>query len=189
MTIAARFTIRDLDRFPDDKRYRYEIIDGELHVTKAPDSDHQFISTNLIVELGTWNRATELGVVLPAPGVVFAVDDAVIPDLIWVRAERYRSILDSAGHFTAAPDVVIEILSPGSANQRRDRELKLAVYNRWAVPEYWIVNREQRQVLVYRREFDGLALTATLGEGDRLTSPQFPGFTCPVSSLFIGIPA
>lgn len=189
MTTTARFTIRELDAFPDNEFYRYEIIDGELHVTKAPSDEHQLVCTNLIFELETWNRTTGLGMVLGTPGVVFAEDDALIPDLVWVRRERHAGIVDSAGHFTAAPDLVIEVLSPGSANQRRDRELKLAVYNRWAVPEYWIIDRELRQVLVYRREEQGLALTATLGEADTLISPQLPGFACPVASLFAGIPA
>lgn len=183
------FTIRDLDCFPDDERYRYEIIDGELHVTKAPDWDHQRVSRELILEIGNWDRDTGLGVILPAPGLVFAADDAVIPDLVWVRKERIDSITDAAGHFTSAPEIAIEVLSSGSANQRRDRELKLAVYNRWAVPEYWIIDREGRQVLVYRREGTELRLAETLGESDTLTSPQLPGFSCPVSSLFAGLPS
>ena len=142
MTTTARFTIRDLDAFPDNEFYRYEIIDGELYVTKAPSNEHQVICGNFHIELGTWDRATGLGMVLLAPGVVFADDDAAIPDLVWVRKERYRGIVDSAGHFTAAPDLVIEVLSPGSENQRRDREIKLALYSRRAVTEYWIADRE-----------------------------------------------
>ena len=143
---------------------------------------------NLSIELGSWNRATGLGILLATPGVVFAQDDAVIPDLIWVRRERHPSIVDAAGHFTAAPDIVIEILSPGSANQRRDRELKLAVYNRWRVPEYWMIDREGRQVLVYRRLGPELQPAETLNETDTVTSPQLPGFVCPVSSFFAGLP-
>jgi Uma2 family endonuclease len=93
------------------------------------------------------------------------------------------------GHLYGAPDLVIEVLSPGTANERRDRDLKLALYDRWHVPEYWIADWEHRTVEVYRREEDRLALTATLGETESLTSPQLQGFTCTVSSLFVGLPA
>jgi Uma2 family endonuclease len=189
MTTTARFTTRDLDAFPDNEFYRYEIIDGELHVTKAPGGEHQIICGRLIVVLGVWNDSADMGFVLTAPGVVFTEEDAVIPDVVWVRKDRYPLVLDAARHFIEAPELVIEVLSPGSSNQRRDRELKLGVYDRRAVPEYWIVDWEHKQVLVYRREGAELPLITTLTEAGTLTSPQLPGFACPVSSLFAGLPS
>ncbi len=182
---TTRFTTRDIDAFPDNQFYRYEIMDGELYVTKAPSWEHQIVSGNIIKVLGTWDEDARLGEVGPAPGLVFAEDEAVIPDVVGVRRDRRAGIVDGAGHFTGPPDLVVEILSPGVSNRRRDREIKLDFYNRWGVPEYWIVDWEARLLEIYR---GGLNLAAILHEGDLLTSPLLPGFSCPVTSLFRGLP-
>ena len=75
-------------------------------------------------------------------------------------------------------------MSPGSANERRDRETKLALYTRRGVDEYWIVDWRQHQVQVYKREGANLKLAATLGDEDELTSPLLPGFSVRVVSLW-----
>jgi Uma2 family endonuclease len=78
----------------------------------------------------------------------------------------------------------MEVLSPGSANARRDREVKRTLYSRRGVMEYWIVDWQTRQVEVYRRQEAALHLAATLYVTDTLTSPLLPGFACPVATLF-----
>ena len=184
VTSPFRFTTKDLEEVPDKPGFRYEIIDGELYVTRAVNWRHEWTVDHTLLALMNWNEESDLGVVLTAPGLVFADDDNVIPDLIWLRKERLALIEDEKGHFTEAPELVVEVLSPGVANRVRDREIKLDLYNRRGVPEYWIVNWAQKLVEVYRREVGELRLVATLGEGDTLTSPVLPGFACPVASLF-----
>jgi Uma2 family endonuclease len=85
--------------------------------------------------------------------------------------------------------LIVEVLSPGSANEKRDREAKLKLYSRRGVHEYWIADWRRRQIEVFRREDTQLKLNATLAESDTLTTPLLSGFTCPVASLFAGIPA
>ena len=80
--------------------------------------------------------------------------------------------------------MVIEILSPGSNNERRDREAKLKLYSRRGVLEYWIVSWQERRIEVYRREDTVLKLTATLYENDTLQSQHLPEFSCPVREVF-----
>jgi len=80
--------------------------------------------------------------------------------------------------------LVVEVLSPGSVNERRDREVKLKLYSRRGVSEYWIVDWQQRKVEVYQRQQMALHLLATLYATDTLTSPLLPGFACPVVTLF-----
>jgi Uma2 family endonuclease len=80
--------------------------------------------------------------------------------------------------------LVIEVLSPGSTNERRDREVKLKLYSRRGVLEYWIVDWQARQVEVYRREELALRLASTLYATDPLTSPLLPGFACGIATLF-----
>ena len=188
MSITPRYTSSDLELMPDVEGVRYEIIDGELHVSKMPHWEHQFACNEVGGALGAWNRQTGLGVAMTAPGLVFADDEDVAPDIAWVSRERLPAIIDDAGHLTAAPELVVEVLSPGSRNERRDRELKLKLYSRQGVREYWIVDWRRREIQVYRREDATLRLVATLASDDTLTSPLLPGFACPVANLWAPSP-
>lgn len=186
----TRWTIDDAELLPepwDDTRY--EIIDGELYVAHQPHYYHQLTCGCLGSELKVWSDETGFGVAVPAPGVIFAVDEAVAPDVIWVSRQRLAAILGTDGKFHAAPDLMVEVLSPGHANEQRDREAKLGVYSRRGVREYWIVSWQLRQVDVYRRVDMALQLAATLLEDDVLESPLLPGFTLPLRKLFADIPA
>ncbi|HAX88673.1 MAG TPA: hypothetical protein DCY91_21015, partial [Cyanobacteria bacterium UBA11370] len=93
--------------------------------------------------------------------------------------------LDEAGHLTAAPELIVEVLSPGVENVRRDQEVKLKLYSSRGVQEYWIVNWQLQQIEVYRREQASLRLIATLFSNDVLSSPLLPGFNCSIAQLFI----
>jgi Uma2 family endonuclease len=79
---------------------------------------------------------------------------------------------------------VVEVLSPGSENEQRDREIKLGLYSRQRVQEYWLVDWRQRTVEVYRHNGRTLQLVATLSGDDALTSPLLPGFSCPLLRLW-----
>ena len=187
MTRSVRWTSADLELFPDDGK-RYEIIDGELYVSKQPHLHHQVSCVEVTVALQLWNRETRAGLVIAAPGLIFAEDDDVAPDVVWISNEGLSTALWPDGKLHAAPELVIEVLSPGPANERRDREAKLKLYGRRGVREYWILNWQRREVEVYRRAELTLQLAATLLEGDVLQSPLLPGFACPVSELFAGLP-
>lgn len=118
----ARWTSADLARFPDDDGKRYEIIGGELYVAKQPHWHHQYASNRLGRFLDEWIEAGGTGIALPAPGLIFADDDDVAPDMVWYSAERFAAADLGDGHLHAAPELAIEILSPGKRNQERDRE-------------------------------------------------------------------
>ncbi|MDP8923633.1 MAG: Uma2 family endonuclease [Chloroflexota bacterium] len=184
MSIPRRYTSADLERLPDVEGTRYEIIDGELHVSRQPHWEHQYACHRAAYALEAWHEQSGAGVVIPAPGLIFAEDQDVAPDVVWISRERLAQAKDEAGHLRAAPELVVEVLSPGAANERRDREVKLALYSRQGVEEYWIVDWRARTVQVYRRAEETLRPVATLGSGDVLTSPLLPGITCPVSSLW-----
>jgi Uma2 family endonuclease len=102
----------------------------------------------------------------------------------WISNERLGAVLDDAGHLTGAPELVVEVLSPGAQNERRDRQAKRKLYEMQGVREYWIADWRLRQVEVYRREEGMLRLITTLLVEDTLTSPLLPGFSCPVERLF-----
>lgn len=184
MTTSLRYTSTDLEGLPDIDGTRYELIDGDLYVSKQPSWHHQFAVDEILFALKSWGRETRDGVPISAPGVIFADDDDVAPDLIWIRADRFADAFDDAGHLRVAPDLVVEVLSPGAVNERRDRELKRKLYSRQGVREYWIVDWRAKQVQVFRREREALNLIATLLDGDALTSPLLEGFSCSVAALW-----
>ena len=189
MATTVRWTVADLEVLPqpaDDRRY--ELVDGELHVTTQPSAQHQMVSFEVGAALREWDPRSASGVIIPAPGLVFAADEAVAPDLVWIRRERLASVLGDDGKLHNAPDLAVEVLSPGAENARRDREVKLGVYGRRGIREYWIVDWQQRTVAVYRSTGDTLALASVLAEEDDLTSPLLPGLLLPVSRLFATLP-
>jgi Uma2 family endonuclease len=181
-----RWTIRDLDAMPDDGGWkRYEIIDGELFVTRAPHIRHQAVAGKLHVRLENWSEQTGLGSAFQVPGVIFTPTDAVIPDVVWISQERLANGIDAAGHLTVSPELMVEVLSPGELNEQRDREVKLKLYSLHGVQEYWIVNWQQKTLEIYRRQDAQLQLVATLLESDTLTSPLLPGFSTPIAQIFL----
>jgi Uma2 family endonuclease len=115
---------------------------------------------------------------------VFSEVDSVIPDVVWASYQRLEIMLDEAGQLIAAPELVVEVLSSGEKNERRDKRAKLKIYSTYGVLEYWIADREQRKVEVYRREGGLLKLALSLYASDELTSPVLPGFIVTVSQLF-----
>jgi Uma2 family endonuclease len=182
MRAERSFTIRDLELCPDDGN-RYEIIDGELYVSKQPHWHHQLSCSRVTFALEGWSEPTNAGVTLTAPGIIFALDQAVAPDLVRVGRERFDQIAGEDGKLHGAPDLVVEVLSPGETNAERDRALKLKLYSRRAVREYWILDWQQVTIDVYRRDNGALVLIATLRAEDTFTSPMLPGFAASVSHL------
>jgi Uma2 family endonuclease len=184
VTSPVRWTTENLTMFEGDRVNRYEIIDGELFVTRAPDWKHQAVCINIGTVLKLWSDESGLGQTAINPGIVLSESDNVIPDVVWASNERLERLLDESGHLTAAPELVVEVLSPGRTNERRDKEAKLKLYSVQGVSEYWIVNLLEQSVEVYRRENAVLKLMATLYRQDELTSPILNGFSCMVNKFF-----
>ena len=183
MTSALRWRSADIELMPDDGKL-YEIVDGELHVSKQPHWHHQFVCGRIFRFLDEWNEHTGAGVANLAPGLILSESDDVAPDVVWISKERLATALGPEGRLHTALELVVEVLSPGTANERRDREAKLKLYSQYGVSEYWIVDWRQRKVEVFRRDRAALHLAATLFEGDQLESPLLPGFATQVGRLF-----
>jgi Uma2 family endonuclease len=97
---------------------------------------------------------------------------------------RLANGIDAAGHFIIAPELVVEILSSGEQNEQRDKSIKLKLYSRYGVQEYWIVNWQLQTLEIYRRTDAQLQLVATLLGGDNLTSPLLPGFKVEIDRIW-----
>ena len=176
-------TVSALAGAPDDGN-RYEGIDGELYVSTSPAFPHQYALGRLHLALGNYLDIHRVGIAILGLGVVFDEFNGVIPDLLFVSNERLNRIR-SGGRLKAAPEIVVEILSPGSSNEDRDRVVKRRLYSSRGVHEYWIVDPEARTIEVNRkRKEGGLELAVLLQAGDDLTTPLLPEFRVPVAETF-----
>ncbi len=140
-------TWQDVQQMPDDGN-RYEAIEGDLYMTPAPSIRHHRLTRALYEALKPLLLAPGHGELFWAPvGVEFpATGEGVQPDLMFVSTER-RGIVEEAG-IVGPPDLVVEILSPSTAS--RDRSIKLRLYERQGVPEYWIVDPDEEVIHVWR---------------------------------------
>jgi Uma2 family endonuclease len=180
--IEPALTVDDLEIMPDDGS-RYEIIEGELYVSRAPGLTHQEVLGNIYYFIKDFLNKNSIGRVLFTPGVIFNDYNGVIPDLIFISDERRDEILSNE-RLMGAPELMIEIVSPGAENNRRDRIVKRQTYGKFGVQEYWVVDPENRSIEIYNLRAQSLELTATLTEGDQLTSAVLPGFQCAVTNIF-----
>lgn len=175
-------TYEDYLDLPDDGR-RYELVEGDLFVTAAPFIRHQSASSNLHLLLAPFVRKHRLGHVLYAPtDVKFSATTVVQPDLMFVATKHQSRILDA--YIDGAPDLVVEILSEKS--RRYDERTKKQLYEKFGVPEYWILDSDLETVKVYRLGLRGYGAAFELAaeNGDTLTSPLFPGLAIEVAEIF-----
>jgi Uma2 family endonuclease len=182
-TKAQLLTIADWDAMPADDGYRYEIIEGELFVSCSPGLTHERVLINLILLLGNFLEENPIAEVVGNVGVILSNVSGVIPDLvIFLNEQRDSIIMDDRLH--GPPSLVIEVLSPGSTNVRRDRVSKLQLYGKHRVPEYWIVDPKKMSLERYVSQDPSMVLLETLSNEDSLSTPVLPGFSCRLSQIF-----
>jgi Uma2 family endonuclease len=176
-----KFTADDYRRMPETGP-RYQLINGELRMSPAPNRFHQVISKNLQFIIQSYLASHPLGDLYNAPfDVYLSVHDVFQPDLCYVVQERFN-ILTDAG-MEGAPDFVVEILSPGTA--ALDKREKRAHYAKFGVKELWIIDPELRRIHVYHLTENPNKPRETFDEGDTFESPFFPGLMFDVDRIFV----
>jgi Uma2 family endonuclease len=181
---TPKLTYADLDVIPTEREGdRHELFDGELVVTPSPIPAHQLITSRLDRWVGNHVEAEDLGEVFVAPiDVEFAPMWVAVPDLVFVRKERMAIVKAKA--IVGAPDLIVEVLSPST--RRRDLGRKKAMYERFGVPEYWIVDHRQRNVPVFVLN-DGHYEALPAGERV-IPSVVLPRLEILLERLFAGLP-
>jgi Uma2 family endonuclease len=175
-------TVSDLESLPEDGN-RYEVIDGDLYVSTSPSYFHQVSLARLQYRMTHYLEENPIGEVVAGLGVMFDEFNGVIPDLVYFSNERKKSI--GGLRLTGAPEIVVEVLSPGDKNEQRDRKVKRRLYSDHGVSEYWILDPDAKTVEVFRAvKTGGLRTRLTLRPGDILTTNLLPGFSCPIEDLF-----
>lgn len=176
----VKFTYDDYRQLPDDGK-RYEIIDGELYMSTSPTSHHQFIADNFLVVIAVYLKTNPVGKVVSAPlEVYFSKTNLAHPDVMFISKNRQDII--KLTQIKGAPDLVIEVLSPGT--EKIDRTVKLKMYAQFGVKEYWMAREKTATVEIYRRRGEELVLVARLGKSDVLISPLLPGLEIPLAEIF-----
>lgn len=179
-TLKTRLSYEDYRSIPDDGK-RYELLEGQLHVTPAPSPSHQHASKRLFAALLRYFDDGRRGQVFYAPiDVILSSDEVVQPDLVVI----VDSTQISSRGIEGAPAVVVEVLSPERAQY--DRQVKAQRYAARGVPRYWIVDLEARTLECFRLEQGRYVLHAA-GAGDGvLEAPGFPGLAIPLGTLWFG---
>ncbi len=176
-----KFTYEDYCLMPEDRRY--ELIGGEFFMVLSPSVIHQRVVANLGAILRQFVIEKECGEVLYAPlDVVLSPQDVVQPDIMLITRERSHIVTDI--NIQGAPDLVVEILSPSTAE--RDRTIKKKLYTRYGVRELWLVNTGAQIVEVYSLE-EGEEKPPVLyarSERRRLVSPLMAGLSVNLDEVF-----
>ncbi|MHC4089013.1 MAG: Uma2 family endonuclease [Planctomycetota bacterium] len=178
--VAYRWKTSDLDRLPDEPLLRYEIIDGELIVSRRPHLEH----SEIIMTLGSFIRPVVRplgGKVLAEPGIVWGeeAEDNVVPDVAIVLPDRLH--LAKGRALSGTPNIAIEVVSESSLSA--DYVQKRYLYERTGTQEYWIVDRFECQVQVW--QFAGEHATSiSYGNNDTLTTPLLPDLSIPVRDIW-----
>ncbi len=179
----GEWTWEDYLCLPDDGQ-RYEIIEGALYVVAAPTFAHQFSVAELFGELRNFVKARQLGLVLPAPFDVRlpGVANPVEPDVMFFRGGNEPRPDDK--YFHGVPDLVVEVLSPGTSHV--DRGVKLDAYEKAGVAEYWLADPRSRSIIVYHLETGCRKYNqpTRFGPGEHLRSAVLKGFETEVTTLF-----
>lgn len=174
MVREIKFTIEDLERFPDDGKRR-ELIGGQIFVSTAPSIHHQLVVKRLTTLLDNFLAEHPLGVALPGVGVIFGIHDGVIPDVVFVSAERIDLLQQQRMY--APPDWAIEVLSP--SNSDYDLQTKRKLYQQQGVRLYWAINLEHQEILVFEDDEQ----PAVFKRGDQAAVPMLPGLSIDVGTL------
>jgi Uma2 family endonuclease len=145
MDMPYTWTYSEYARFPDDGN-RYEVIDGEVLVTPAPTTRHQWILGNLFRIMAPYCEAQGIGWVFFDVDLLFQSGQFLRPDLVVVPAAHRAGLTDRGVELP--PALIVEIVSPASA--AIDRVKKPRRYGDFGVPEYWAVDPRLKVVDVWR---------------------------------------
>ena len=170
----------DLQRMPDDGR-QYELYDGEVRVVPSPTNRHQLVLQNLFKELSS-HQQRHGGRVLFAPSdVVLSEYNVIQPDLLYFTEDR-RHLVRLDEPTRAAPDLTVEVVSPGSSADDRGR--KQALCARFGVREYWLVDPFEETLEIFVLGATGYQRAQIALPGDVAASPTIDALRVATDHLF-----
>jgi len=174
-----RVSYADLERWPEDGR-RYELYNGEVFEIPSPLLIHQFVLGRLHLALSAYVQVHGGSVFVAPLDIVLTDYDVVQPDVMLFTPERER-LLHMRKVTRFAPDLAIEILSPGT--ERNDRGRKLRLLERHQLTEYWLVDPDAPAIEVYRLADARLVPASVARDEQPVVSPLLPALNLRPSDL------
>lgn len=167
---------------PDDGRL-YELVDGQL-VEKRMSDLSQAVANRVKRLIDQWAAANDDGgeVMVESTYRCFPHAPGMVrrPDVSYISADRLAAYQWGQGHFTIAPDLAVEVISPGDEIYELDR--KLADYFRAGVRRVWVINPELRTVRIHRAPGEDIA--ELVGDSVLTDESVLPGFRCLLPAIF-----
>jgi Uma2 family endonuclease len=164
-------TVQDFMDIPEGPPY-YQLIEGDLFMMPPPGAFHQDIAGNIFSLMREYLRRNPIGKAAIAPYGVFLNDvNAFLPDVFFVTKARLKQF--SKRGFEGAPDLVVEVLSPGTS--RFDKTSKKTVYARSGVLEYWLVDPITQEVHIFYLAENIDEPRFIYSRTDSFASPLIPG--------------
>lgn len=181
LVLTQKYTYADYRELDVDDNLLYELLNGDLVKKSAPSPQHQRTVRKLTRQMENFIEGKSLGEVFFAPIDVF-LDDYNVPqpDLIFI-SEAKKGIITQDG-IMGVPDLVVEVISPSS--WRRDRFEKMKLYKKYEVPEFWLIDPQNKSIEVFTyadNDFDVFSLGV---ETDEVQSKILEGFTIKVKTIF-----
>lgn len=173
-------TVHDYRALPETGP-RYQLVEGELHMTPAPSRYHQDISRNIEFILLKYLEEHPIGKIYDAPFDVYLTETNVYqPDILFVSNRSFAILTEQGAE--GAPELIVEILSPKTAEI--DTGAKRKIYAQTGVTELWIVDPEVKRIYVYYLRKDQENPGKTIAQGETFSSPLFPGLALDTEVIF-----
>lgn len=177
---GLRLSADEFLALPDDG-FKYQVINGVALMSPSPTPRHQGLLLELSGQFREYLRAHPVARMFPDIDVRFAPDLVYRPDIVVVRTERLpRPLL----RIDVVPDLIVEIVSPGSESM--DEQTKLADYQRFGVAEYWLVSPSEPLNIRILTLAAGQYVEAGAGlerSGGRTQSVVLPGLTLDLRAI------
>lgn len=154
---SRRWTLEEFNRLPDDGN-KYELIRGELFVTPAPTDMHETILARLTRILDPYVAIHNLGYVYRARAVIRVRDESEVEPDLFVR----QPLGDPNGTWDSAPIPILVVEVASDSTRRRDRMQKRTLYADVGIPEYWMVDADDRTIRIVKSGSDDLHVVDTL---------------------------
>ena len=182
--VRTRMTTKEYAALPESNQ-PMELIYGEIVILPSPKDDHQKLSMRLSNRIFNHIDQNNLGEMRVAPTDVYLDDEedvVVQPDIFFIARDNQQCRLEADNYWHGSPDLCVEIVSPGSG--KRDRVTKFDLYEKYGVREYWIVEPEERYVVVYVLDNGTYKRQGAYDETQPLSSTVLTGLTLNLAEVF-----
>ena len=168
--------------FPDNDPFIYELIEGILMKRQAPTPQHQKAVIKIAHAFESIVQAKNNGFAFTSPiDIYFDKYSNTQPDVLFILKER-EFIIDLQQGIIGAPDLIVEVLLPSTA--KLDCVNKKALYLKFGVKEYWIVDPIYKSVMLYILNNDQYELKQELIEDGKIESFVLPDLDLNISLIF-----